>query len=685
MICLSIGAKGVKKVTEELSLARRAEIRLDLTNLSRLETVTVFRSRKSLIATCKTMGGLSYKECEKRLFWAILGSRTRKLRGERYLDIDYGFPPEFREKLISVAKKVGFKIIISYHNMEATDSAERLREIYLSAMGWGSDIVKIVTKTHNIQESSRLINLYKDFPPHTLLAFAIGQQGRFTRLLSVTLGAPFIFCTSKPGKETADGQYTIAEAEKLLSKRGYPTLASRKSLLPIITAPASKSHAQRIILSAAWAKGKSNLYGYTPCADSEAAISLVRSFGVKVKKERSKLPKFVLKIESPGFDELIKNLHKQKIFLKKNKSIRINVGESGLLCRFMIPAAGYILKRSEEIEVVTIAGKGSLKERTLLSTESALNAIGLNVETNDGRLPATVKGILKGATFKTSGKDGSQLLSGMLMTLPLCEKSSHIKLTESTSVPYIGMTIKTLKEFDISINNNDFEEFKISGKQKYKGKPYLPIEGDWSGASMLMVAGAITKGITITNLPIDSKQADEKIIEILQSCGVEINITEYPKYFVMCGDVPFVFTEDGPDEIIMGSKIEVLKPKAPLMPFEADATNYPDLFPSLVVLALNCNGVSRIKGVERLSNKESNRAESLYSEFTKLGADIAIDNDWMIIKGGKELHGALCSSHNDHRIIMALITASLKIKEKIFVDDLECISKSFPDFIKTFK
>ncbi|MDZ4059438.1 MAG: hypothetical protein U1D64_05270, partial [Bacteroidales bacterium] len=200
----------------------------------------------------------------------------------------------------------------------------------------------------------------------------------------------------------------------------------------------------------------------------------------------------------------------------------------------------------------------------------------------------------------------------------------------------------------------------------------------------LLVAGAIKNGITITNLPIDSKQADEKILDILRGCGVEIIITEYPKYFVMCGDVPCIFKEDNKKEIILGSKIDIIKPKNPLLPFEFDATNSPDLFPTLVVLALNCEGTSRIKGVQRLSNKESNRAESLFCEFTKLGAAIDIEGDWMIVEGGK-LHGGYCSSHNDHRIAMSIITASLNIDQKVYVDDLHCISKSFPDFIKNFK
>jgi 3-phosphoshikimate 1-carboxyvinyltransferase len=294
-----------------------------------------------------------------------------------------------------------------------------------------------------------------------------------------------------------------------------------------------------------------------------------------------------------------------------------------------------------------------------------------------------IKGSINEGNITISGSGGSQLLSGLLMALPLCDKNSSIEVLEPTSTPYVDLTIQTLKDFGISITNQDFREFKIFGRQKYKAKSFYPLEGDWSGASMLFVAGAITKGVTITNLPINSKQADEKIIDVLISCGVEIKITEYPKYLVMCGDMPCAFKDDNTRELILGSKIELAKPKNQLQPFEFDATNSPDLFPSLVVLALNCNGESRIKGVNRLSNKESNRAESLYSEFTKLGASIDIDGDWMTIRGG-ELTGGLCCSHNDHRVAMAIITAALTIKGKVYLDDLNCISKSFPDFLKNF-
>lgn len=695
MICLSIGTPGLNKVTEALSKSHLAEIRLDLTNLNREETATLFRSKKDLIATCRTYE-LSIQESEKRLTWAILGTRTKKGVGQRYLDLDFDSPEDYRTDLIAAARKVGFKIILSYHNFNNSDSNERLMEIYESAIKRGADLVKIVTNAKTIQECSRILQLYSLTRKNTLVAFSVGEEGRFTRLVAHFLGSPFIYCTLDEDNPTAPGQLTIAEAEKLTSKKYYPHQVSKKKLVSKTMAPASKSHAQRAILSAAWAKGKSTLYGYTPCADSEAALSVIKKLGVKVKIEKSKLPKYKIEITSPGVEELAVKLGKETKFSKPIKNIDLNVDESGLLCRLMIPAAGLFTQKEKElesesekkverrIERVTIKGEGGLKKRELFPSNKPLQEAGLKVATSNGKLPAIISGSLKGATLELSGKGGSQLLSGLLMSLPLSDKSSKIELSEPTSVPYIDLTIKTIRDFGINVENIDYREFKIPGKQKYKPKSFIPIDGDWSGASMLMVAGAITNGITITNLSLNSKQADEKVIEILQGCGVELTITEYPKYLVMCGDIPCVFKEDNSKEIILGSSIEILKPKHALLPFEFDATNTPDLFPSLVVLALNCEGTSKIKGVQRLSNKESNRAESLLCEFTKLGASIDIDGDWMVVQGGT-LHGGLCSSHNDHRIAMAVMTAALNIKDQVYLDDINCISKSFPDFIKNFK
>ncbi len=684
MICLSIGKTGYDKIVSSISKVNIAEIRLDLTSLNREETINVFKSKKDLIATCRSYS-LDINECEKRITWAIMASRIKKGLGKRYLDIDYNAPLEYRQKLIKIARLYGFTIILSYHNYNSTESFERLCEIYQEAITNGAQIVKIVTNATSIQEAARLIKLYSIYPAENLVAFSIGDNAKFTRVVAHSLGSPVIYCTEDNNNNpTAPGQLTLTEAKQILSQKSYPHLISDKKLEKKVIAPASKSHAQRAILSSALAKGKTVLYGYTPCADSESALNLIKSLGCKVKIEKCRIPKFKISIESKGIDQISTYLSKEEIFSKNLKTTTFNVGESGLLCRLAIPLSGLICAKSKKEKKIVIKGEGTLKSREIIGNSVSLDQFGIITYSKSGKLPITVSGKLHGGDFNLTGKGGSQLMSGLLMTLPLCQESSNIKVEEPTSTPYIDLTIKSIKEFGVSISNKDFFDYKIIGRQKYKSRPYFAIDGDWSAASMLLVAGVISNGITISNLPINSKQADEKIIDILNGCGAEIKITELPKYLVMCGDTPCLLKEDSRDDIILGSVIEIDKPKKELIPFEFDATNYPDLFPTLVVLALNCNGTSRIKGVERLSNKESNRAQSLLCEFTKLGANIEIDGDWMIIHKSK-LNGGLCSAHNDHRIAMAIITASLNCKEKIYLDNLNCVAKSYPDFISNFK
>lgn len=683
MICLSIGTKGYKNIESALSKTDMAEIRLDLTNLSKAETVKLFQSKKALMATCRNYR-LTHKESKKRLTWAIIGTRSRKNNGARFLDLDYDAPEEYRSELIDIAKKAGFKIILSYHNFETTESFERLLEVHNQAIADGADFVKIVTTANTIQECARVIKLYdhKSVEQNRVIAFSLGEFGQFTRVLAHYHGAPFIYCTLDEASATAPGQLTISEAQRILSKKSYPHQVSRESLLPKLTAPASKSHAQRAILAAAMAKGTTALYGYSPCLDSEKALSLIKKLGVKVKVEKSRVPRYKLIITSDGVESIASRL--KHSYKRRKSQMSVNVGESGLLCRLMIPFAGLLTGGEDRLAKITIVGEGGLNDRKIYSSDTPFNQFGLSVESEDRKLPLTIEGPLTPNKINLSGKGGSQLLSGLLMSLPLCDKISNINLSEPTSVPYLDLTIKSIKDFGVTVENSDYREFRIPGKQRYKPKNFISIDGDWSGASMLIVAGAITSGVTVTNLPINSKQADEKIIETLKGCGVELNITEHPRYLVMCGDQPCILNEKSKEEVILGSSIEVVKPKHPLLPFEFDATDSPDLFPTLVVLGLNCDGVSKIKGVHRLANKESNRAVSLYSEFTKLGAKIDIDGDWMVIEGGK-LHGGMCNSHNDHRIAMAIVTAALNIDEAVYVDDLECISKSFPNFLKNFK
>ena len=130
-----------------------------------------------------------------------------------------------------------------------------------------------------------------------------------------------------------------------------------------------------------------------------------------------------------------------------------------------------------------------------------------------------------------------------------------------------------------TIHNSGYNLFKIPGNQKYIPHNYT-VEGDWSGAAFLLVAGAVNGELTIQGLHSDSMQSDMAIINALRIAGAKIISTD--------------------------SQIEISK--SGLKAFDFDATESPDLFPPLVALASYCEGETHIKGVSRLIYKESNRA-----------------------------------------------------------------------------
>src|SRR5690606_28583863 len=119
-----------------------------------------------------------------------------------------------------------------------------------------------------------------------------------------------------------------------------------------------------------------------------------------------------------------------------------------------------------------------------------------------------------------------------------------------------------------------------------------------------------------------------------------------------------------------------------LNPFKFNAVNCPDLFPPLVVMAAACTGTSRIIGVDRLKNKESNRGLVLQQEFAKLGLKIELDGNEMIIHGTGSLKSGTIDSHNDHRIAMAGAIAATLTDGSVEITNAEAVNKSYPGFWK---
>lgn len=398
-----------------------------------------------------------------------------------------------------------------------------------------------------------------------------------------------------------------------------------------VKAPASKSVVQRVLAAGLLAHGTSTFSNYTPCDDALAAIDIVKDLGGKVCLEGD-----VLRVDGG-------------IFASAHPSgtpIRLICGESGLSSRLFAPIS--LLFSTD----VTLTGEGSLLKRPFGGMmKPVFDQLHIQYNDREGFLPLRLKGAVKGGVLRMDSSGGSQFLTGLLMTLPLLENDSEIQVEQLRSKPYIDLTIDIAAQFGIKIEEEDYRVFRIKGRQQYHACEYA-IEGDWSGASCLLVAGAIAGQASIGNLRADSVQADKKIVEALRDCGAGLEEQDHT----------FTVTRD---------RLEA---------FRFDATDCPDLFPALVALAANCAGISVVKGVGRLATKESNRALTLQSEFRKLGITITLEQDDMLIEGKAIAGGQTVFAHNDHRIAMALATAALTAQFPVTIEGAECVNKSYPGF-----
>jgi 3-phosphoshikimate 1-carboxyvinyltransferase len=322
----------------------------------------------------------------------------------------------------------------------------------------------------------------------------------------------------------------------------------------------------------------------------------------------------------------------------------IDCRESGLSMRMFAPIAALLPG-----ETILVAS-GSLLTRPM-DMLCALRQIGAGCKTNKGYAPVTIAGPAEGGKIEIDAAVSSQFLTGLLMALPLCPKDSVIEVTGLKSTPYVRMTLGLLDNFGLNVKyRDDLTEFAIEGAQSYRPTTYT-IEGDWSGASFLLVAGAVAGRATVTGLDPLSFQADRAILDVIEGAGARVNVEE--------------------------NVVSVEKRK--LEAFSFDATDCPDLFPPLVALAAHCEGTSVIRGARRLMHKESDRARALQEEFGKMGIVVETTGDEMRVHGGV-VRGATVDSHNDHRIAMACGVAALAAQGEVLIEGSECVAKSYPGF-----
>ena len=326
---------------------------------------------------------------------------------------------------------------------------------------------------------------------------------------------------------------------------------------------------------------------------------------------------------------------------------RLDVGESGLATRLFTPLASLCSTP------IVIEGRDSLLRRPMGMMLEPLRRLGVTVRDNDGYLPVEVRGPIRGGEVEVDGSVSSQFITGLLLALPKAGQDTTMHVHGAVSTPYLDMTLDTAARFGVEISQRDYEEFYIPGRQHYRST-YFSIEGDWSAAAMLLVAGATAGEVTVRNVSMLSKQADTAICTALVRAGAAV-INE-------------------PESVTVQHR--------PLRAFEFDATNCPDLFPALAALAAAADGVSEIRGTSRLEYKECNRAEAIRDEYAKLGIEVdTSEEDLMRIRGG-QAHGAHTRSHGDHRMAMSLAVAALRADGEITIEGAESVAKSYPGFFE---
>ena len=685
MICTTIQNRNLEQIYEALEQCEMAEIRLDRCELTAKDIDELFTSDIPLVATCRiseiaaTEPSLQELTEQSREIKAMQIAERRLIRaieaGARYVDVEIEAPKQMSKRVRQAAHENGTIFIRSYHDFAGTDSPEALKAIVEKCVYHGADMVKIVTTARSEADSEKMMALYSwcreekeagndrigTLADGGLVAFCMGEAGRQSRIDCLKQGSPYTYAALTEDEAAAPGQWPTAEMRKAVyGDFRFIGTEGENTDCPRCVMPVSKSFAQRAIIAAALADGTSHLKGYTPCGDNEAALQVARNLGAEISQEGNML--------------IIKGISAQLGSLDHET---LHVGESGLLTRMMIPLMAQLGSKP-----VTFTGEKTLLGRPLTGAKEIMDAFGASIASVC--VPLAVTGPLKAGRAEISGKHGSQLISGLLMALPFAEKNSSLIVHEPKSIPYMFITLEVLKKFGIKVANDmlggrDFLEsdgdwslctemvFKVKGGQKYKAAD-IDLEGDWSAAANFLVAGAIFGKIEIQGLDTTSLQADLSIMDILMDAGASLSQLD-------------------------GDRGDITVQRAPLKAFSVDASNCPDLFPIISVLAAFCQGTSRLAGVGRLANKESDRAKAILEMLAQMGVKASVEGDEMVIEGhslaqrllGRSLlRGGSYTSHHDHRMVMALKVAALGADSPITIDDEDCVAKSFPQFPEIF-
>ncbi len=308
--------------------------------------------------------------------------------------------------------------------------------------------------------------------------------------------------------------------------------------------------------------------------------------------------------------------------------------ESGSTLRFLIPVSLALRHKG------VFTGRGRLMERPQTPYFNIFKEKNIAYTQENGVL--TVKGALPPGDYRLPGGVSSQFVTGLLFALPLVEGDSELILTSPLeSRGYVDLTLDVLEQFGISLENQNYERFLVSGRQRYQPCAYS-VEADWSQAAFWYAANFVGCQVTLEGLNFDSAQGDKQAAAL---------------YWPMArpGDL------------------------------DIDLAHIPDLAPPLAAMAAVRRGVTRFVHAGRLRLKESDRIAAITDALNALGAQAEETPDGFVVHGMPQLEGGgTVDCRNDHRIAMMAGVLACCAQRPSTLLGAECVEKSYPQFWAEF-
>ena len=400
-----------------------------------------------------------------------------------------------------------------------------------------------------------------------------------------------------------------------------------------VNVPGSKSLSNRALLLAALAEGETELTNLLDSEDIEHMLNALTKLGVSYRLSDDKT-QCVVQGNGGAFDVA--------------EPLELFLGNAGTAMRPLCAALA-----ASNVDTV-LTGEPRMEERPIGDLVDALREANADVTylKNDGYPPLQIKGkTLSGGEMSVDGSVSSQFLTALLMAAPLFSGDVTIRIKgELVSKPYIDITLDTMAKFGVTVSNDNYQTFTVSGSAKYVSPGKFMVEGDASSASYFLAAGAIKGGtVRVTGIGQNSIQGDIRFADVLEAMGAKVVWND--EYVEITG--------------------------APLKGVDMDMNHIPDAAMTIATTALFAEGPTTMTNIYNWRVKETDRLAAMATELQKLGAKVEEGHDYIKVWPTDSLKHAEIDTYNDHRIAMCFSLVALS-DTPVTINDPGCTRKTFP-------